>query len=108
MVRLKKRYGRAQDVVTGTVLLLALCACTQIPQLDSQTNTNLTDTPYPALVPVETLLDGSVATEEDDTERAEQLEQRAAGLQSRAAQLQRRSSIPNDTRQKLDAGISVD
>ncbi len=67
-------------------LLLALTACTQFPELDSTRTPGVADAPYPALVPLDTLLDG--APPRANAAVIGQIEGRVAGLRARASRLQ--------------------
>jgi hypothetical protein len=67
--------------------LTLAAACTQLPpNLDGTESAEARTAPYPALIPLESLLDSPVAAEDDP---AAAVEARAARLRARAAGLRR-------------------
>lgn len=73
-----------------TVLLVSalICAgCTQLPELGQRVSPAAQQAPYPALVPLEPLLNSTADTRISDTTDPE-LQARAAALKARAAQMQ--------------------
>jgi hypothetical protein len=74
------------------VILFALGACTQFPELDGTVSPEAEAAAFPALVPLEPLLsrtDGDTARD-DAAERS--LDARAAALRARADRLRRRDT----------------
>ncbi len=85
-----------------SVVLLA--ACTQFPEVDTQTNDIDPRAPYPALVPLEPLL--ARADEPRITEEStDALAARVAALRARADRL-RRTVVDGQTRDRMDAGVA--
>ncbi|MDP5216642.1 hypothetical protein Q5Y75_05380 [Ruegeria sp. 2205SS24-7] len=80
--------------MTGRVLvligamLLAVTACTNVPELDDEISPQLRNSRYPALIPLEDALGPPVDPQAEAQEIEEELEARAAALQNRARQLQ--------------------
>ena len=66
--------------------LVALAGCAQFPDVDAATDPSLADTPYPALLPVEQVLDQDPARLDENSEAA--LQYRINRLKKRAADLQ--------------------
>ncbi|MGH1355588.1 MAG: hypothetical protein ACRBBS_10980 [Thalassovita sp.] len=70
-----------------SLMVLALAAgCAPLPDLDSQVTPAAKAAPYPALVPLEPLLEGAADSQTTATTAASQ-NARAAALRARAAQM---------------------
>ncbi|MCL6284770.1 hypothetical protein M3P21_14630 [Ruegeria sp. 2012CJ41-6] len=80
--------------MTGRVLvligagLLAVTACTNVPELEDELSPQLRDSRYPKLIPLEDALGPPVDPQTEAREIEDELEARAAALQNRARQLQ--------------------
>ncbi|MEX0349826.1 MAG: hypothetical protein AB3N15_10425 [Paracoccaceae bacterium] len=68
--------------------LLALGACTQVPELDEKLSAQTRDARFPKLIPLEDALGPPVDPEAEAQEIEDELDARAAALQNRARQLQ--------------------
>lgn len=69
------------------LLLAVVAGCAQFPELDRTQTPGVENAPYPALLPLDTLLEGPVPQEDMST--VARVEGRAEALQARAAGLQR-------------------
>lgn len=70
----------------------ALTACTQFPELDQTATPGVATSPYPGLVPIETLLVGPTPRATDVVRQS--IEARVAGLRTRADALHRARTGP--------------
>lgn len=89
----------------GTVLVLVLGGCAQVPELDATVPDHLDDAAYPALVP----LDGSLTTAVHPADAAKKIEDTLSGrrdrLQARAARLNTPIVDPA-TRARMKTGVA--
>jgi hypothetical protein len=83
--------------------MLLLCACAQFPELDSTQTPGVATTPYPQLVPMETLL-GSAQPGATPEMRTDVLG-RADALRARAARLNGQV-VDGATRTRMQGGVS--
>jgi hypothetical protein len=70
----------------GLLASAVMGGCTQLPDLDSQITPAAKAAPYPALVPLDPLLDQAAASQTTQTTTGAQ-NARAAALRARAAQM---------------------
>ncbi|MFD1508930.1 hypothetical protein [Lacimonas salitolerans] len=85
-------------------LVVALAACAQFPELDTQTNDIDPNAPYPALVPLEPLVAQADAPRITDADTSA-TEARVAGLRGRADRL-RRTGIDAASRARLQQTVA--
>lgn len=78
---------RRSVLVTGFLCAAALAGCTQFPELEQTATPGVANAAYPALVPIETIIDGPLPRATPAVRAG--VEARAAGLRARAAALQR-------------------
>ncbi|MDX1785773.1 hypothetical protein [Roseovarius sp. ZX-A-9] len=86
------------------ILVAALSACSQFPELDAVVSDDIRDAPYPDLVPLDTL-DIRTGPGRITPGTAQTVEARVARLKARAARL-RRTVIDGDTRARMRDGIA--
>ncbi len=84
------------------VPVLALCACTQFPELDQTATTGVSEAPYPDLLPLSALLADRAPTA--TREEAAALTGRAEALRRRADAL-RGDVIEPEARTRLETGV---
>ncbi len=77
------RFG---SLLTVLLALAAISGCTQLPDLDSQITPEAKAAPYPALIPLDTVLDETADTQSFSHAGLSQ-ELRVAALRARAAQM---------------------
>ncbi|MBK0327087.1 hypothetical protein I5535_07250 [Rhodobacteraceae bacterium F11138] len=90
----------------AALLVVNLCACAQVPELDAVISDSLKDADFPDLVPIETLVPARVPDPATDSqEQVQQLESRRQALQARAQQLNG-TIVDQETRTRMRKGIS--
>ncbi|KMK66242.1 hypothetical protein [Puniceibacterium sp. IMCC21224] len=85
------------------LLPLLLCACAQFPELDASQSPGVAGAAFPALVPIESLLDG--AAPRATPEMRAGVDGRVAGLRARAARLSG-PVVDAQTRSRMRRGVS--
>lgn len=85
------------------VLICAVTACSQFPELDASVSEETRDAPYPELVPLEGL-QARISDTSITPEMRGGIEGRVARLRARAARL-KRTVIDTDTRARMRAGV---
>ncbi|MDJ0820777.1 MAG: hypothetical protein QNJ09_03065 [Paracoccaceae bacterium] len=83
--------------------LLALCACTQFPELDATQTPGVAQAPYPRLLPLDGLLVGPVATATPAVVAG--IEGRVAALRARADRL-RGPVVPARIKARMRRGVT--
>jgi hypothetical protein len=84
---------------------LALGGCTQFPELNGTVAPELEAAAYPALVPLEPLLNSDTLPVTDTVQTTQDLQARIAALRARARALQRRAVVDGSARQRLSDGL---
>lgn len=85
------------------LLPLALCACTQFPELDALVSEQAKQSQAPALLPLDQILGGLQPIETNETVQSD-LEARIAALRARANRLQG-PAIDRATRTRMIRGV---
>lgn len=85
------------------VVLLALSACAEFPELDGTVPADVARRDFPALVPLDAALGAPAATASRLAVDAQSLAARAAALRARAARLRRSDVIDRTTQARFDA-----
>lgn len=88
------------------LLCLALCACTQFPELDGTVTPDLENADFPDLVPLEPLLARTQPVVANPVQTTQALEARLSALRARARVLQGRSIVDSDTRARLRSTLN--
>jgi len=89
---------------TLILLVPALGACTQFPDLDHTQTTRLENADYPALVPIEPILARASAPSVDPAREQAALNSRLAALRARASRM-RGSVLTGAEKQRLANGL---
>lgn len=84
------------------LLPLALLGCTQFPELDAARTPGVATAPFPALLPIESLLDGPEPRATPEMRAG--IEGRVSGLRARAARLQGPVVSASD-RARMEQGV---
>ncbi|KIC46149.1 hypothetical protein RA29_20190 [Tateyamaria sp. ANG-S1] len=85
----------------AALLLFALAACTQFPELDDAVSPDVAGSDFPALLPLEPLLAGTAPIVGDPIQTSESLEARIEALRARARALQQRPIVDPATRARM-------
>ncbi|MEL6295271.1 MAG: hypothetical protein AAFR10_13510 [Pseudomonadota bacterium] len=85
------------------VILAAISACTQFPELDDAVSEQAQAAPYPALVDLGPLVTEARASRTDPAEVETSVDARVAALRARAARL-RGEVVDAETRRRMQAG----
>lgn len=97
-----RHHSAMRRVCLLPLLPLCLAACTQFPELDGATSARAEAADYPALVPLEPLLEGRRSAAAPPP--AADLEGRVAALRARAARLRAGPVIDSATRRRMAGG----
>ncbi|MBN9888372.1 hypothetical protein [Salipiger abyssi] len=89
--------------LSPSLLLLALVGCAQFPELDAARTPGVEAMPFPALLPLDGLLDGPEPRATPEMRAG--IEGRVAGLRARAARLQG-PVVPASDRARMTQGIA--
>jgi len=105
MVRQPSLFVRTLFRAAAVLAVLALGACTEVPELEALETRALRDAPYPALIPLDPSLFSEPAPEDEADELEEGLSARMDRLQGRARRLNA-PVIDEPTRKRMKAGVA--
>ncbi|GHF61554.1 hypothetical protein [Seohaeicola zhoushanensis] len=86
--------------------LLALAACTQVPELGDVVPPDLRAADYPALIPLDTELTAPADPAAEAERLSGALNARADRLKRRARELSARTVVDDTARARMDAGVT--
>ncbi|WP_425043999.1 hypothetical protein [Primorskyibacter sp. S87] len=87
-------------------LFVVLAACTNVPELQERLTDDLRNAKYPALVPLDQALKAQSPKGDEAQELEDSLTARRDGLQNRAKALNETEAVDEETRLRMQQGVS--